>query len=94
MAFSGDGRLIAAGCGDFLDARSVTVFGAQPNYEILLCDLSGKITGTLQGHTDTVCSLAFDPKGKQLASASKDKTIRIWDVEARREIRKLIAPFR
>jgi len=35
----------------------------------------------LQGHTDTILSVAFSPDGKLIASASWDQTFRIWSVE-------------
>jgi WD40 repeat protein len=34
----------------------------------------------LRGHEDQVYSLAFSPDGRRLATGSKDRTIRVWDV--------------
>ncbi|WP_414574265.1 WD40 repeat domain-containing protein, partial [Nostoc sp. CCY 9925] len=37
---------------------------------------------TLEGHSKTVTSVAYSPNGHQLASASWDNTIKLWDISS------------
>lgn len=53
----------------------------EKNGTILLMDLkTGNQLDTLQGHSDWVCSLAFNPKGTMLLSGSHDGTAQLWDI--------------
>jgi WD40 repeat protein len=78
VAFAPDGNRLASGGGHTLILK--------PG-EVKVWDLSsGKALATLEGHSSTVWSVAFDTEGKRLASASYDKQVKVWDVVASKEI--------
>jgi glucose repression regulatory protein TUP1 len=66
VAISPDGRLVAAGSLD----KVVRVWDAH----------TGKPLERLEGHKDSVYSVAFMPDGKTLVSGSLDKTLRLWSL--------------
>ena len=75
IAFSADGRYLASG--SFLAACQI--WDTSTHQTIV----------QLVGHTDDVRSFAFFPGGNKIMSASKDGTIRVWEVDLLEERREM-----
>jgi WD40 repeat protein/serine/threonine protein kinase len=76
IAYSPDGRRMAAGCRD----QTVRILDSQTGAE-LQC---------LRGHRGSVLCVSFSPDGRLLASGSMDRTVIVWDMTSARPLVTLI----
>ena len=63
---------------------------ASHDHTLKVWDLdNGRALRTLEGHSDSVSSVAMVRGGKQAVSASEDKTLKVWDLDTGRMLRSL-----
>ncbi|HKQ53487.1 MAG TPA: TIR domain-containing protein [Pyrinomonadaceae bacterium] len=75
IAWSPDGKLIAAAYGD----GRIRLWEAH----------SGTLLWTIKGHKDNVYSVAWSPDGRTLASASADSAVRLWEAHSGKLLQRL-----
>lgn len=95
LAYSPDGRLLAAAGGDNAPCfRGLTLAPKGYGWIRLLDPGTGREIRRLNGHGGIIRSLAFSPDGGHLASADDSGTLCFWDVATGRELRRQSFPVR
>jgi WD40 repeat protein len=79
LAFSPDGRLLAAAGGNPAQFGEVKIWRVADRTEVR----------TLRGHRDNIFAVAFSPDGTRLATSSYDRLIKLWDVATGTETKTL-----
>jgi WD40 repeat protein len=83
VALSADGKTLATGCGVQEPGTG------KESGEVKVWDVAAGQSRALAGHEGSVLGVALTADGKTLASASADKTVRLWDVANGKEVKKL-----
>jgi len=79
LAFSPDGKLLAAAGGDPAQFGEVKIWSVAERKETL----------SIRGHRDNIFAVAFSPDGSRLATCSYDRLIKLWDAATGKEIKTL-----
>ncbi len=79
LAFSPDGRLLAAAGGNPGQFGEIKIWSVADRQELQ----------SIRGHRDNIFGIAFSPDGKMLATCSYDRMVKLWDVATGTEIRNL-----
>jgi dipeptidyl aminopeptidase/acylaminoacyl peptidase len=79
VAFSRDGKLLAAACGE------PGLFGLAVVWDTK----TWKPVAKLKGHHDGLYCVAISPDGRTLATGSYDQKIKLWDLAKKTELRQL-----
>jgi WD40 repeat protein len=86
VVFSPDGTRLASASGGrpWMNPRA----GGMAGGTVRLWDTTtGEELTVIRGHEDYVCSVAFNPDGTRLFTASGDGTVRVWDALTGNELR-------
>ena len=76
IVYSPNGKQLASGSGD-----TIKIWDIESNTNVFVPNTFGTCIKTLKTHSAEVYSIAYSPCGKQLASGSDNRTIRIWDLQ-------------
>src|SRR5262249_51375545 len=66
------------------DFRTLCLPNENSNTLVLYEMATGRVRRTLQGHSDGITGVAFDPGGREIVSVSYDNTALVWDLTNRK----------
>ena len=84
VAISPDGKTIVSGGGGtvkVINSDRKTIVNRSDDSTIKLWDIRGCLN-TLEGHSNSVNSVAISLDGKTIVSGSDDSTIKLWDIQS------------